>query len=485
MKKQDALVRLKDDKYYILASSSYADDRVCILNYEDSFGVFDRWGDVKQIGSGVQGIYHGGTRFISEMELELNHYRPLLLSSNVKSENEILSVDLTNPDIDDGESLIPKGSIHIARTKFLQNGSLHELIILTNYGTETHELKLVLSFHADFRDIFEVRGMERKERGKLLDPCVDGNNVVTLSYEGLDQFRRETQLQFDPAPVDLQPEAAVYTMYLEPKQSHSVHCTAVFQQHPHTISFEPYAKAFHKLTSALEKSKEIIPHIYTDNEQFNNWLNRSGNDLRSLLVKTQHGCYPYAGVPWYNTAFGRDGIITAFETLWLAPEIAKGVLNFLAQRQAKKLDPFQDAEPGKILHEMRSGEMAETGEVPFKLYYGSIDSTPLFVMLAGHYLRRTNDLTTVKSIWRNILDALNWIDNYGDIDGDGFVEYQRKAESGLANQGWKDSQDSISYENGDLATFPIALCEVQAYVYDAKIQAAYIAARLEDNSLAE
>jgi len=485
MKKQDTLVRLKDDKYYILASSSYADDKVCILNYEDSFGIFDRWGDVKQIGSGVQGIYHAGTRFISEMELELNHYRPLLLSSNVKSENEILSVDLTNPDIDDGENLIPKGSLHIARTKFLQNGSLHELIILTNYGTETYELRLVLSFHADFRDIFEVRGMERKDRGKLFDPSVDGKNVVILSYEGLDNNLCETQLQFDPAPVDLQPESAVYTMDLEPKQSHSIHCTAVFQQHPHTISFEPYAKAFHKLTSALEKSKEIIPRIRTDNEQFNNWLDRSGNDLRSLLAQTPHGYYPYAGVPWYNTAFGRDGIITAFETLWLAPEIAKGVLNFLAQRQAKKLDPFQDAEPGKILHEMRSGEMAETGEVPFKLYYGSIDSTPLFVMLAGHYLRRTNDLSTIKSIWKNILDAINWIDNYGDIDGDGFVEYQRKAESGLANQGWKDSQDSISYENGDLAAFPIALCEVQAYVYDAKIQAAYIAGRLEENSLAE
>jgi glycogen debranching enzyme len=485
MKKQEALVRLHDDKYYILASSSYADDKVCILNYEDSFGVFDRWGDVKQIGSGVQGVYHQGTRFISEMELELNHYRPLLLSSNIKSENEILSVDLTNPDIDDGEGMIPKGSLHIARTKFLQNGSFHELIILTNYGTENYELRLALSFHADFRDIFEVRGMERKRRGKVFDPSIEGNNVVILSYEGLDNIRRETQLQFDPAPVDLQPEGAVYTTELEPKQSYSIHCTAVFQQHPHTISFEPYAKAFSKLTSALEKSKEIIPQIYTDNEQFNHWLNRSGNDLRSLLVQTPQGYYPYAGVPWYNTAFGRDGIITAFEMLWIAPHIAKGVLNFLAYRQAKKMNPFQDAEPGKILHEMRNGEMAEIGEVPFKLYYGSIDSTPLFIMLAGHYLRRTTDLDTIKNIWENILDALAWIDNYGDIDGDGFVEYQRKAESGLVNQGWKDSNDSISYENGDLASFPIALCEVQGYVYDAKIQAAYMAERLGEDNLAE
>jgi glycogen debranching enzyme len=486
MKKQDTLVRLQDDKYYILASSSYADDKVCILNYEDSFGVFDRWGDVKQMGSGVQGIYHQGTRFISEMELELNHYRPLLLSSNIKNKNEILSVDLTNPDMDNGNGIIiPKGTIHIARSKFLQNGSFHELIILTNYGSDNYALEFVLSFHADFRDIFEVRGMERKARGNIFSPVAESNNIIRLSYEGLDNIRRETQIQFDPVPNELEAQAAVYKIDLEPKQSYSIHCTALFQAHQYTLAFEPYVNAFNRLTAALEKTKEEIPEIYTDNEQFNHWINRSGNDLRSLLVQTQQGLYPYAGVPWYNTAFGRDGIITAFETLWVAPGIARGVLSFLAHRQAKKLNPLQDAEPGKILHEMRSGEMAETGEIPFKLYYGSIDSTPLFIMLAGHYLKRTNDLDTIRSIWQNILEALSWIDNYGDIDGDGFVEYQRKAESGLTNQGWKDSHDSISYENGELASFPIALCEVQGYVYDAKKQAAYMAERLGDEDLAK
>jgi glycogen debranching enzyme len=486
MKKQDALVRLQDDKYYILASSSYADDKVCILNYEDSFGVFDRWGDIKQMGSGVQGIYHQGTRFISEMEVELNNYRPLLLSSNIKNKNEILSVDLTNPDMDSGDGImIPKGSIHIARSKFLQNGSFHELIILTNYGSDNYVLEFTLSFHADFRDIFEVRGMERKRRGKFFSPVSDGNNIIRLSYEGLDNMRRETQIQFDPSPDELESETAIYKINLEAKQSYSIHCTAVFQVQSHTLTFEPYVNAYNRLTAALEKTKEVIPEIYTDNEQFNHWINRSGNDLRSLLVQTQQGLYPYAGVPWYNTAFGRDGIITAFETLWIAPDIAKGVLNFLAHRQAKKINPLQDAEPGKILHEMRSGEMAETGEIPFKLYYGSIDSTPLFIMLAGHYLKRTNDLDTIRGIWQNILEALAWIDNYGDVDGDGFVEYQRKAESGLTNQGWKDSHDSISYDNGELASFPIALCEVQGYVYDAKKQAAYMAERIGDRDLAK
>ena len=485
MKKQDALVRLHDDKYYIHASSSYADDRVCILNYEDTFGVFDRWGDIKQIGSGAQGIYHQGTRFLSDMELEINNYRPLLLSSNVKTENEILSVDLTNPDMDTEEGVIPKGNIHIARSKFLQNGSLHELIILTNYGVEPYTLEMSFSFHGDFRDIFEVRGLQRKKRGKILPPEVIAKDTAKFAYIGLDNIQRETHLQFDPVPDTLQSHKATYKLTLAAQQSFSIHCTALFHVHQSTSTFEPYTNAFSKRTSALLKGKELIPFVYTDNEQFNNWINRSASDLRSLLVNTPQGFYPYAGVPWYNTAFGRDGLLTAFETLWLIPDIARGVLNFLAHRQATSLDLVKDAEPGKILHEMRNGEMAETGEIPFKLYYGSIDATLLFIVLAGHYLRRTNDIATITHIWPNILRALKWMEKYGDIDGDGFIEYQRKAESGLSNQGWKDSNDAISHENGELASFPIALCEVQAYAYDAKIQAAYMADRMGQPMLSD
>lgn len=485
MKKQDALVRLHDDKYYIHASSSYADDRVCILNYEDTFGVFDRWGDIKQIGSGAQGIYHQGTRFLSDMELEINNYRPLLLSSNVKTENEILSVDLTNPDMDTEEGVIPKGNIHIARSKFLQNGSLHELIILTNYGVEPYTFEMSFSFHGDFRDIFEVRGLQRKKRGKILPPEVIAKDTAKFAYIGLDNIQRETHLQFDPVPDTLQSHKATYKLTLAAQQSFSIHCTALFHVHQSTSTFEPYTNAFSKRTSALLKGKELIPFVYTDNEQFNNWINRSASDLRSLLVNTPQGFYPYAGVPWYNTAFGRDGLLTAFETLWLIPDIARGVLNFLAHRQATSLDPVKDAEPGKILHEMRNGEMAETGEIPFKLYYGSIDATLLFIVLAGHYLRRTNDIATITHIWPNILRALKWMEKYGDIDGDGFIEYQRKAESGLSNQGWKDSNDAISHENGELASFPIALCEVQAYAYDAKIQAAYMADRMGQPMLSD
>ncbi|HEV2043549.1 MAG TPA: amylo-alpha-1,6-glucosidase, partial [Sphingomicrobium sp.] len=199
--------------------------------------------------------------------------------------------------------------------------------------------------------------------------------------------------------------------------------------------------------------------------------------------ETEHGAYPYAGVPWYSTVFGRDGIITAMLLLWCAPYFAKGVLRTLANLQATELDPTSDAEPGKILHERRGGEMAALGEVPFQRYYGSVDSTPLFVMLAAQYYERTGDIDTIRGIWPNILAALAWIETYGDVDGDGFVEYARMTDKGLSNQGWKDSSDSIFHRDGRLATAPIALCEVQGYVFAAKQGAAVLAARLGDSDL--
>jgi glycogen debranching enzyme len=225
--------------------------------------------------------------------------------------------------------------------------------------------------------------------------------------------------------------------------------------------------------------------ITSSNEEFTNWINRSKFDLISLLRHTRHGWYPYAGVPWYNTPFGRDGIITAMESLWIAPDIAKGVLEFLAANQAKVNDPFRDAEPGKILHEARGGEMAALNEIPFRQYYGTIDATPLFISLAGQYYQRTGDKETIRNIWPNINAALQWIDEYGDVDKDGFIEYQQKEESGLFNQGWKDSHDCISHEDGTIAQPSIALCEVQGYVYEAYLQTAYLAEVMHEGSMAK
>ena len=246
-----------------------------------------------------------------------------------------------------------------------------------------------------------------------------------------------------------------------------------------------YVSALTRASRMAEDAGRLVCPPVSSNERFNQWLERSRVDLDMLLTTESQGLYPYAGVPWFATPFGRDGIITALECLWNAPAIARGVLGFLSATQATEVLPEQDAEPGKILHEARDGEMAALGEIPFRRYYGSVDATPLYLMLAGEYYRRTGDLPFLRSIWPNLRLAMEWIDRYGDLDGDGFVEYFRKSEHGLLQQGWKDSQDSVFHADGTLALGPIALCEVQGYVYAAKLEIAAIAVALGEQETAQ
>lgn len=477
-----------ENKYYISVNSTYADDRVRVLNHIDTFGIFDRWGDIKQLGEEVQGIYHDGMRFISDLDFRINGHRPLLLSSSIKEGNEMLSVDLTNPTMmsRNGDLLISKGILYIGRSKFVRNGACYEQISFYNFGADTCEFEASISFSADFKDIFEVRGIKRERRGEIFEVSHLPENRLRISYAGLDNINRYTDVQLSMKPDSWERyNQAIFSIKLEPQQRTMLEYSMLFligEKDGERLDFDHARK---RLEEELADTTLIMADISTSNHQFNQWITRSQNDLLSLLAKTNYGQYPYAGVPWYNTAFGRDGIITAMQVLWLAPGIAKDVLWFLANNQATEINAEQDAEPGKIIHEMRGGEMVAINEVPFGKYYGSVDATPLFIMLAGAYYERTADLDFIRSIWPNILAALQWIDEYGDIDGDGFIDYSHKSVNGLVNQGWKDSYDSISHKNGDLAKPPIALCEVQGYVYNAKLQASLLADLLGDTALAE
>src|SRR6266404_2258610 len=436
------IVRVEDE-YYVRASSALADDRTRVLKYGDTFAVFNRYGDIEPLGTSRFGLFHSETRHLSRLTLRLNHKQPLLLSSTIREDNAFLSADLTNVDTNlNGNDELPRGTVHLFRLQFLRTASCYQFFRLLNYGLQPVKVSLLLQFEADFADIFEVRGTKRLRKGERL-PDHAANGHVVLSYRGLDDVLRRTCLEFSPQPVSLSAEEAAFEIALQPKQEAVVSCTITCERNSATVSIDPYNSAFRKLEQEFDRTGIDECVITTSSDPFNSWLTRSSADLRMLIDGNPEGPYPYAGVPWFNTVFGRDGIITALECLWMAPSIAEGVLKYLALTQATEKIPEQDAEPGKIVHEVRRGEMATLREVPFGRYYGSIDSTPLFIISVGGYFLRTNNLEFVTDIWPNVLAALDWMDRYGDADGDGFVEYSRKSADGLAQQGWKDSGDSI------------------------------------------
>ena len=466
------------DPFYILATSPLADDQDRVLKHGETFAVFDHYGDIKPIGLGEEGLYHEGTRYLSCLLLRLGDDRPLFLSSTVKEDNALLAVDLTNPDLCDGEKvLLPRGTLHFFRAKFLWEGACYERLRIRNYGPEPATASFSFYFQADFADIFEVRGMHRPRRGRYLDDLREGGTVI-LRYEGLDGVERRTRLEFEPAPTEVVGAEARYTITLPARGEATFFLTVRCEADGGEVPRLAYENAFAATQDALRSARARVSDVYTSNEQFNDWLNRSLTDIAMMVTDTPHGPYPYAGVPWFSTPFGRDGIITALECLWLNPGLARGVLAYLAATQAHTTNAAQDAEPGKILHEARRGEMAALGEIPFGRYYGSVDATPLFVLLAGAYYERTADREFLESIWPNVEAALRWLDTNGDPDRDGFVEYHRHSPQGLVHQGWKDSHDAVFHADGSPAQGPIALCEVQAYVYAARRAAADLALAL-------
>jgi glycogen debranching enzyme len=463
---------------HILAASSPADERTSVLKHGDTFAVFDPYGDVKPGGLGEAGLYHEGTRFLSCLLLELEGGRPFFLGSTVRDENDQLTVALTNPDLlRDGQVRVVLGTLHLALKKFLWQGACYQQLRVRNHGLEPVATSLTLHFAADYADIYEIRGLKRRARGEDLPPQVTDAEVV-LGYRGLDGVVRRTRLRCTPRPSLLTAAAARLDLALRPQEEATFHLTVACERQPAAARLLPFEAARAEAEADLQRANAWSCHLGTSNAQVNAWVDRAMSDLHMMTTELATGPYPYAGVPWFNTPFGRDGLITALECLWLRPALARGVLAYLAATQATEVIPEQDAEPGKILHETRSGEMAALKEMPFGRYYGSVDATPLFVLLAGAYYERTGDLGSVEELWPHVEAALGWVDRFGDRDGDGFVEYQRQSCNGLLHQGWKDTDDAVFHEDGSPARGPIALCEVQGYVYAARRAASELAAAL-------
>jgi glycogen debranching enzyme len=428
-------------------------------------------GDVAPAQVSGEGFYMQDMRHLSEIRLQIGGARPVALSHTAFEHRAVL--DATNATLQgDAGSPLPQLSLSITRELMVAAGRLYYLVRMRNFLGDRVTTPVSLAVGADFADMFEVRGAAlRSARGHALAPRRTERGL-TLAYVGEDDVFRETVIEFDPPPDRIELEAnraeASWQVALEPGTPVEFLVTAEPSIAGHRRHRRRPATAAAELVEAEQRWSARCTAIASDNELFDQMLTISARDLRALILPLPNGQIVAAGIPWYVAPFGRDALVTAGEALILNPDLVRDALAALARLQATEDDPWRDAEPGKILHELRMGELARAGLVPHTPYYGTVDATPLFLMRAADYYAWTGDLQTLRALRPALDAALRWIDEYGDRDGDGFVEYQRRSSGGLRNQGWKDSEDSIVHEDGSLAEGPIALVEVQGYVYAAK-----------------
>ena len=472
------------DQYYVVVNARASRRTKRILSHGEMFAVFDVSGDVPSAGLEDLGVFFHGTRHLDRFELYVNRELPHFLASHVTADNVELVTDLTNADVIVGEHVqIPRDTIAIRRVKTLAHDRLHERIELRNYYPEPVRCELLIRMHADFIDIFELRGITRPSRGTYATPVVTSGGVG-FAYRGCDGRERRTTVTATPALTSVSADGFVQAVELPAGGVWAVELTV-------ECGLDGVASGRSRAFADARADRRESERSWSDgqarfvssNEFLNDWLARSAADVAMLRSENGSPCI-YAGIPWFATLFGRDSIIAALETLAFAPQIAAGTLRRLAALQGTEENAERDEQPGKIVHEMRDDEMAACGEVPFGRYYGSVDATPLFLVLAAAYVRRTDDLELATTLWPHLERALEWIDRYGDADGDGFVEYHRRSANGLVQQGWKDSHDSVFHADGRLAEGPIALCEVQGYVYTARLAGAELATVLGHHDIA-
>jgi glycogen debranching enzyme len=443
-------------------------------------------GDIMPPGAPDVGFFHDDTRFLSRLELRVDGYRTVVLSSSTE-QTFASQIELTTGKSTMRETYeIPENTVHIRREQLLSSGTLYDNFSFENFNFQELELVIELAYEADFIDVFQVRGVARQKPGRYYQPIVRGDSII-FHYCGLDRVARETIIHFSPEPELVDGTTARWKLRLPPFKCFQLHTTIVPQvEGKRSRAGRPdFAQQLRLRREALAEWASHSTTFSSSNGIFNQMLGTCKGDFHALQIPEAKERVIAAGIPWFATMFGRDSIIAAYQSLMLNPRLATETLRVLAMHQGKEKNDWRDEEPGKILHEYREGEMTCAGEMPFGPYYGSVDATPLWLILLSETFNWTADEQLVKDMLPHAYRALEWIDSSGDLDGDGFVEYQRRSPKGLVNQGWKDSWDAILHRDGEPAKAPVALCEVQGYVYEAKYRMASLMRSFGDTRTAD
>ena len=438
-------------------------------------------GDIRASRASGEGLYVEDTRHLSELRVTVGGRPPVLLSSVMESGHHAV-INATNSVLSGTRPPVPQETLNVRRTVLISDRLFYRVRVRS---FRPHPVATVaeVSLAADFADVFEVRGVGRHTTGHVAPPTSDGTRV-RLRYLAADGQRRETLVEFSPLPsrlrIDGRRAIVAWDVQLDAGEATELLITVLPARSGRRRARPTLDETATRLEAAHADWVGSCARISTDNDRFDRLIDASVRDLHALMTPVANGQLPAAGIPWYVAPFGRDSLLSACESLMVNPEVARGTLLVLAGLQARSDEPWRDAEPGKILHELRTGELARTGHIPHTPYYGTVDATPLFLMVAGGYYRWTLDLDTMVQLRPALDAALEWMDVWGDRDGDGFIEYERRSPAGLVNHGWKDSHDAIMHADGSLAEGPIALVEVQGYVYEAKLRIADVYEALGD-----
>ncbi len=462
-----------------------------------TFLAANQTGDVMPPGHPHVGLFRDDTRYLSRLELRINGHSPIVLSSNTEG-SYVTRVEMTVKGAVHAQGLdFPVNTVYARREQVLEEETLYDLLRLQSFYTEPVRLRIDATYGADFMDIFQVRGIVRGKSGRYYEPVTTGNRIIFI-YQGLDDLVRSTTISFDPLPTTISGETASWDIELAPFCTTQIICTVVPQPDgkdmasaAEVIEISPAPAAgdnldatLRRLEHELESWQQECTRFRSDNDIFDAMLSTASRDFHALQIRHSGSRAIAAGVPWFATLFGRDSLIASYETLILNPTLARGTLRILAACQGQVRSDERDEDPGKVLHELRSGEMTATGEVAFGRNYGSVDATPLFVILLSEYFRWTGDMEFLREMEPHLNAAIDWLLNYGDLDGDGLIEFCRRSPKGLFNQGWKDSGEANLHADGRIAQPPIALVEVQGYTTDAYARASVLFRALESDQKA-